>query len=155
MYESPFLQSFDLSATPHRHCAYPSWPARATLGQDITTSPTGYYAGNAFDATPLPSSRISNEDLESLDFSSAPATKRCGEDDDAALFLNGSSGAVAAAGLGISWSAVGNGNVPSVGARVPERRRRLPPPPVQVRRRSSSRGVKRKSRAAALGPIAE
>ena len=147
---APFLSPLQLSGTPHHHCAYPSWPAGPCLASDVTSSPTSYVA--AFDDAPLPSSRISDEDLESLDLSSAPSSRRSSNEDEP--FLGGDSAAAAAAGLGISWSDVGGGNVPAA-ARVPDRpRRRLPPPPV-LRRRSSSRGVKRKSRSTTLGVIAE
>ena len=87
----------------------------------------------------LPSSRISDEDLEDLDFSSP------------GLDVNALGDGV---GLGISWSAVGGANVEMGVPR--ERRRRLPPPPaMNVRRRSSSRGTKRKGKAGMLGVINE
>ena len=155
--EPLILHPFDLSSSSYRQCAFPSWPARASLAPEMTASPNSYgFSSDAdlFPASHVPSSRISDEDLESLDLSCA-TTKRHG-DDHRTVDICVDDDSASDAGLGISWSDVGNGNVPSVATRLPERRRRLPPPPsVQVRRRSSSRGIKRKMRAITLCAIAE
>ena len=141
---SPGLLPFAFSATPHRHTAYPCWPARDAL--DPAFAPAAGGAAGAGAAPP--SSRISDEDLLDLDLPCAPPARHA---DDEVFLDDGDD-----AGLGISWSAVGGANVPPLAARVPERRRRLPPPPAPVvRRRSSSRGTKRKGRAPALAVIAE
>lgn len=103
-----------------------------------TPSPTSSYFSPS---NALPSSRISDADLEELDFS----------------YLNDSSEEEAAMGLGISWSAVGTGAVAPLPQhqQVVERRRRLPPPPVQYRRRSSSKVPSRKRDPKKLGAITE
>jgi hypothetical protein len=142
--------------TGHGSYAYPCWPAgdslsssdkerqrkmaASSLSSPTTHSPTSHgYAP--------PSSRVSDEDLASLDFSrpSTVASRSQHHLDTLAEAADDGAGCV-----GISWSQVGCG-APSlaVDERFFERRRRLAPPPagaliMQGERRRSSKGSKRR-----------
>jgi hypothetical protein len=116
----------------HQACAFPSWPIRDSLTPPpITSSPTTSYFSPV---ESCPSSRISDSDLEELEFQPIAVAE--------------SDSTVAA----ISWSAIGTDAVPQVGQRT----RRLPPPPAQYRRSNSNRrSPTRKSGSKKLGAIAE
>ncbi|CAF9903490.1 MAG: hypothetical protein GOMPHAMPRED_000306 [Gomphillus americanus] len=133
---SPEPARFQLLSSPQHAYAFPSWPIRDSLTPTGSEpSPTTCY----FSPNYIPNSRISDTDLEALDF-----TKRvvvC-ETEEAVT--------------GISWSAINNPTCDVVPAlQVSERRRRLPPPPAQYRRRNSSRKSPIRKNQKSLVAIAE
>lgn len=133
---SPETSRLNLSSS-HQAYAFPSWPVRDSLIPQSNQSPTSCY----FSPNYVPNSRITDDELESLDFT-RPQIQSYQSDE---------------AVLGISWSAINNPTSEIIPAlQVFERRLRLPPPPAQYRRRSSSRkrSPSRKSQKQ-LGAIAE
>jgi hypothetical protein len=125
--------------------AYPHWPSGDSLSANSSPSNRcahsgAHAAGTGATSVPqslaLPSSKISDEDLEGLDFSNAPQPP-CNLESLAEMPV----GRPLESG-GISWSQVGG----QTAAPTPEpRRRRLPPPPAgyMMHRDSSRRGGKR------------
>lgn len=131
---SPEPCHLNLSSS-HQACAFPSWPARDFLTLQSNQTPTRNYIS----ANNIPNSRITDDELESLDFS---RPQYQAEDDEAVI--------------GISWSAINNPTSEIIPAlQVCERRLRLPPPPAGYRRRSSSRKSPTRKSQKQLGAITE